>query len=837
MTANPTSDEPILMPATSNDIPPDDSQAAGSPRCPTCGDVIPPSAPVGLCPKCALAGVAELGEGEPTITVGYARFEAPSIADVAAAFPQLEIVEMIGHGGMGAVYRARQPHLDRTVALKVLPKSLAATPEFTERFTREARMLGRLAHPNIVGIFDFGESGGFYYLLMEFVDGVNLRQAMKAGRFSPTQALAVVPEICEALQFAHDQGVLHRDIKPENILLDTKGRIKIADFGIAKLLVDTARGMTLTQGVAPGTPQYMAPEQFEQPGTVDHRADIYSLGVVLYEMLTGELPMGRFAAPSSKTGVGTEVDEVVFRALEKERDRRQQSANEMKTDITGMVKPLTDAPQPQAAAVVPPPSTADTRSRPMFALALLVAGAFIPLLLVIFGILASYSVRTQEQRGMAVTSKLSARMEHAESHARSALKALPATIAEDDPQAKKLTAELDAVTGQIEALREQRRTVRATPQDFWKMALLLGLAGIVVVLTCTVPPTVFAWKQLRRQRALGQTEGRLPVLIAAWLWPMVAMTYLIVGVPGSALETGPSWIFGLGVVLSVLGAIALAVWLIMRTQQWLSQPLNATQRRAFLDAEAPSHPLRARTLALSVLAGGIIALICLGMAFWLAPDANARASIILLGVIGSVCIAAYLWLVNRSYLPSTSVPVVPGYNPWPKRIFWLMVALFCLPIAMIGVSVLVPILAYQATPPFEGDYAVSVSKSTSSESAPTVQLQLLGKSSGIVSAKLILDGPKPNGRMQMNGNLVHMEPSSQVEWVLDNQNESTKTVTFVLPDAEAGNEATSQMNIISGRSPTSSTLFPDLRLLPLFEVTKGADRYRAWLELQFDPAP
>ena len=827
MTANPNSEEPNLMPASSSD---------NSANCPTCGDVIPPSAPVGLCPKCALAGVADLGEGEPTITVGYARFEAPSIADVAAAFPQLEVLELIGHGGMGAVYRARQPHLERTVALKVLPKALAATPEFTERFTREARMLARLAHPNIVGIFDFGESGGFYYLLMEFVDGVNLRQAMKAGRFSPSQALAVVPEICEALQFAHDQGVLHRDIKPENILLDTKGRIKIADFGIAKLLVDTARGITLTQGVAPGTPQYMAPEQFEQPGTVDHRADIYSLGVVLYEMLTGELPIGRFAAPSAKAGVGSEVDEVVFRALEKERDRRQQSASEVKTDITGMVRPLADAPLPQAAAVGHSPGTADTRSRPMFALALLIAGSVIPLLLVIFGILAANSVRTQEQQTVALTSKLSARMEHAESHARAALKALPATSAEDDPLAKKLTAELDAVTGQIEAFREQRRTVHSTPQDFWKMALLLGLAGIVVVLTCTVPPTVFAWKQLRRQRALGQTEGRLPMLIAAWFWPMVAMTFVVVSVPSGVLDTAPSWIHGLGIFFSVLGAIALAVWLIMRTRQWLSQTLTATQRCAFLDSEAASPPRRARTLALSVLAGGILALICAGMAFWLAPDANARASIVPLGVIGSVFIAAYIWLVNRSYLPSTSVPVVPGYNPWPKRIFWLVVALFCLPVAMIGVSVLVPILAYQLAPAFEGDYAVSVSKSVGSESAPTVQLRLLRKSSGIVQARILFEGPPPVGNMQMNGNLIQMAPTSKVEWALDDRSESLKTVTFVMPDAKTGGEATSQMNIISGRFPTNSTLFPDLRLLPLFEVTKGADRYRAWLELQFDPA-
>src|SRR6185503_14751412 len=145
-------------------------------------------------------------------------------------------------------------------------------------------VLARLNHPNIVSVFDFGQTGGFYYLLMEYVDGVNLRQAMRAGRFSPG----------EALQYAHEQGVLHRDIKPENILLDAKGRVKIADFGIAKLVGEDQPNVTLTNtGAALGTPHYMAPEQLKSPGDVDQRADIYSLGVVFYEMLTGELPIGR----------------------------------------------------------------------------------------------------------------------------------------------------------------------------------------------------------------------------------------------------------------------------------------------------------------------------------------------------------------------------------------------------------------------------------------------------------------------------------------------------------------------------------------------------------------
>lgn len=310
--------------------------------CPHCHSPIPPDAPAGLCPACILRGVSHPSNPEPVAAV-----KLPAMDEVAAAFPELEVIELVGQGGMGVVFKARQPRLDRLVALKILLPALAAQPGFAERFTREARVLARLAHPHIVAIYDFGESAGFFYLIMEFVNGVNLRAAMSAG-VKPEQALLLVPKICEALQFAHDRGVLHRDIKPENILLDTTGAPKLADFGIAKLADETtgATGLTAT-GLALGTAAYMAPEQVEKPATVDHRADIYSLGVVLYEMLTGELPLGRFAAPSEKSTVDHGVDEVVLRALEKERERRQQSATEMKRDVEGAtagVPPLRTSP-------------------------------------------------------------------------------------------------------------------------------------------------------------------------------------------------------------------------------------------------------------------------------------------------------------------------------------------------------------------------------------------------------------------------------------------------------------------------------------------------------------
>lgn len=290
----------------------------------------------GLNPADLMAAAAMPTDGGAD-TVPLQRGDLPSLEEIAAAFPDLEILDLIGHGGMSAVFKARQTRLDRTIALKVLPKSLAATPGFAERFKREGRVLARLNHPHIVAVHDFGESGGFCYLTMEYVDGVNLRQAMRAGRFTPEQALNIIPTLCDALQFAHSQGVLHRDIKPENILLDSKGRVKIADFGIAKILDEKGGdALLLTQsGAKLGTAPYMAPEQIEKPSSVDHRADIYSLGVVFYEMLTGELPLGRFAAPSELAGVGGNIDEIVFRALEKERTRRQQSVSEFKTQVEG----------------------------------------------------------------------------------------------------------------------------------------------------------------------------------------------------------------------------------------------------------------------------------------------------------------------------------------------------------------------------------------------------------------------------------------------------------------------------------------------------------------------
>ncbi len=267
---------------------------------------------------------------------------APTAEELATRFPQLEVLELLGRGGMGAVYKARQIGLDRLVALKILPPDIGPHPAFEDRFAREAKALARLNHPHIVTLYDFGLQGDLYYFLMEFVDGVNLRELMDSRQVSPGQALRIVPQICEALQYAHDEGIVHRDIKPENILLDRRGRIKIADFGLAKLVGSDPSGtrLTVTRQVM-GTPRYMAPEQLAAAPDIDHRADIFSLGVVFYELLTGQLPIGKFDPPSAKVEIDVRLDDVVLRALESNRERRYQHAQDVKTDVDNIAA---DAP-------------------------------------------------------------------------------------------------------------------------------------------------------------------------------------------------------------------------------------------------------------------------------------------------------------------------------------------------------------------------------------------------------------------------------------------------------------------------------------------------------------
>lgn len=342
--------------------------------CPDCGRPIPEDAPMGLCPRCLLSEAAtEAGSSLERATQPSGPTE-PSLEQVVAAFPWLDILERLGQGGMGVVYKARQRKLDRLVALKLLRCPKEQEHHFAERFLREARALAKLNHANIVTVYDFGESQGLYYLMMEYVDGVSLREAMGGGRLTPEEALRIVPVVCQALQIAHDHGILHRDIKPANILLSRTGVVKMADFGLAKFVdepQDPADGpglLTRTESSL-GTPAYMAPEQTTDPSRVDHRADIYSLGVVFYEMLTGELPLGRFPAPSSRSTVDQRVDEVVLRTLEREPQERYQTAKEMQTDVEDLsqsdvgpdpsTRQSTAPPQPKSPREAPSPLTTE----------------------------------------------------------------------------------------------------------------------------------------------------------------------------------------------------------------------------------------------------------------------------------------------------------------------------------------------------------------------------------------------------------------------------------------------------------------------------------------------
>jgi hypothetical protein len=292
----------------------------------------------GLCPAC-LARMVDHPTRDPVE-------EHPLTPD--QDFHGLRILGLVGRGGMGIVYKARHVALDRTVALKILPRRLAGDAGFRQRFEREAKTLAGLTHPNIVGVHDLGIEGDLTFLVMEFVEGLNLRQLLRERRLPTDQALRTALQICDGLEYAHLRGVVHRDVKPDNILIDGHGTVKITDFGLAKMIGSDLRSLTESDLVI-GTPHYMAPEQLEQPKNVDHRADLYSVGVLLYEMLTGELPIGNFDPPSRRASLNPRLDEIVLRALAKEPSRRFQKAGDLKAAILQVVPALGETP------ATPPP--------------------------------------------------------------------------------------------------------------------------------------------------------------------------------------------------------------------------------------------------------------------------------------------------------------------------------------------------------------------------------------------------------------------------------------------------------------------------------------------------
>ena len=281
----------------------------------------------------SLLGLATEGSRAGDSATGYT---LPTGAELEGQFPELKIREMVGSGGMGCVFRAQQSRLERDVALKLLPRELGADGMFAERFSREARAMARLNHPNIVSIHDLGESNGLHYLIMEYMDGMNLRELLEAGPISPLDAIRIFESVCQALAYAHAEGVIHRDIKPENILFNKLGHVALADFGLARLATDSNAAVSLTQTrQAMGTLNYMAPEQWENPKAVDYRADVYSLGILLYELLTGRVPRGTFPPASSIADVPETVDAAINKALQIDAADRHHSVAEFCQAVMG----------------------------------------------------------------------------------------------------------------------------------------------------------------------------------------------------------------------------------------------------------------------------------------------------------------------------------------------------------------------------------------------------------------------------------------------------------------------------------------------------------------------
>ena len=261
--------------------------------------------------------------------IQFEPFIPPSTAELDEMIPGYTFLEFIERGGMGAVYKAVQKSLNRMVAVKLLPLVHRNKETFAERFKREAHALALLNHPHIIAVHDFGETAdGQMYYVMEFVSGMDLQQLLKRDRLEPRQILNIITQVCGALQFAHEQGIVHRDIKPSNILVDERGNVKVADFGLAKIVGPQSTDFTAS-GATLGTPDYIAPEALDHSKNIDHRADIYSLGVMIYELFTGHVPKGMWEPPSVCSGADKGIDAVVSKAMQNNPEKRYQHVRDL----------------------------------------------------------------------------------------------------------------------------------------------------------------------------------------------------------------------------------------------------------------------------------------------------------------------------------------------------------------------------------------------------------------------------------------------------------------------------------------------------------------------------
>jgi serine/threonine protein kinase len=355
---------------------PDKKVATTDRQCPQCGLTLPLSTPVGMCPKCLLLGLPNFdadSEHDPAATnptpgprpaTGAADrppvWQPPVAQELQEMLPQYEVMELLGRGGMGAVYKGRQIALDRLVAIKLLQPDIGEeVHNFAGRFNLEARAMAKMKHPGIVAVYDFGQtSEGLLYFVMELVEGMDVqRMIAQEGRLHSANAVSIAAHVCEALQYAHERGIIHRDIKPANVIVDYDGHVKVADFGLVKVMNAGPTSTFTISGNVMGTPHYIAPEALVLGASVDQRADIYAVGVMLYHMLTGRLPQGMFELPSLKVpGLDPRLDGIIARAMRENCDQRYQSAAELRFDLVNILT----QPVPQT---IPLPPQEDTELR------------------------------------------------------------------------------------------------------------------------------------------------------------------------------------------------------------------------------------------------------------------------------------------------------------------------------------------------------------------------------------------------------------------------------------------------------------------------------------------
>ncbi len=302
--------------------------------------------------------------GAKPATASAGRWEPPSAQELAAMLPQYEIESMLGRGGMGAVYKGTQIALDRPVAIKILSNQLEdADASFAERFKNEAKAMAKLSHPGIVGVYDFGETaGGLLYIVMEFIEGTDVAKMLaQKKRLHTEHAMAITAHVCDALAYAHERGIIHRDIKPANIMVGYDGVVKVADFGLAKMTHNQNSGLTQS-GMAMGTLHYMAPEALMLGSAVDHRADIYAVGVMLYQMLTGKIPQGLFELPSLQVpGLDPRYDSIIGKALREDRELRYPRVLDLRHDLDAILTQPVVKVEPSAEKA---PAALQTQARP-----------------------------------------------------------------------------------------------------------------------------------------------------------------------------------------------------------------------------------------------------------------------------------------------------------------------------------------------------------------------------------------------------------------------------------------------------------------------------------------